>query len=296
MKADPEGRGRNTARPLTTREEAPIDQTHPCKEINSTTRKRCLFTDGGVEQEDEDTARADGGTTVQQILDENGVGQNNDYQGTGYAGSETAREAIRAYVDEHVADQVVASSRSIGNAVAVDVRVQEIGKTLGAHLDDRTPDGFLADVEVTKWRETEPTKWVFERVAGEADVRRSRRLQKPELVREISAATGADGARFMIAENDGAEWEKAAMTHEWMCDVLEAVCDTLAYEPPAVAEEPELTRREWIDELTQAGTTQVLARSAGIEDPGADTSWNKSTLQAIHELVVAGRDPSEVTG
>jgi len=61
------------------------------------------------------------------------------------------------------------------------------------------------------------------------------------------------------------------------------------------AGEKMVTRRDWIDDLTQTGTTQVLRRAAGIDDPGADTSWNRETLQALHDLLVEGRNPSEVS-
>ena len=56
-------------------------------------------------------ASSDGGSTADQILDENGVGQNNDYTGDGYGGSEAAIDAIEAFVDECVTDQMVVSSR-----------------------------------------------------------------------------------------------------------------------------------------------------------------------------------------
>jgi len=179
------------------------------------------------DQSRDGVARADGGTSVhQQALDENGVGQDNDYEDKAYGGSEAALDAIETYVAEHVADERIASSRSIANTVT-GVRTQEIGKTLGAHLRGDTPDEFLTDVEVSKWRETTPTKWVFERVAGKADTRRSRQLQKPGLVREITTATGADGARYRTVERDGVRWERANTTIGWMRDVLAAVCESV---------------------------------------------------------------------
>jgi hypothetical protein len=239
-------------------------------------------------------ARADGGTSVhQQVLEDNGVGQKNDYEGKAYGGSEAAIDAIEQYVAEHVTDKRIASSRSIANS-ATDVRIQEIGKTLGAHLRGDTPDGFLADVEVSKWRDTSPVKWVFTRVAGEADTHRSRQLQKPNLVREITRATGADSARYRMVERDGVRWERANTTIGWMRDVLAAVCEAVDYQPTAVDECEDLDRREWIDQLTRGGTTDVLERALDIDAPGVRRDWNKETLQAIHDVVVAGRDPSEV--
>jgi hypothetical protein len=245
-------------------------------------------------QDADEVARTDGGTSVhQQVLEDNGVGQKNDYEGKAYRGSEAAINAIEQYVADHVVDKRIASSRSIANTTT-DVRIQEIGKTLGAHLRGDTPDGFLADVEVSKWRDTSPVKWVFERVAGEAETRRSRQLQKPNLVREITRATGADGTRYETVDRDGVRWERANTTVGWMRDVLAAVCETVDYEPGAVQKDADLDRREWIDQLTRGGTTDVLERALGIEAPGVRRDWNKETLQTIHDVVVAGRDPSEV--
>lgn len=239
------------------------------------------------------SAEEEGGTSVhQQVLDDNGVGQKNDYEGKAYGGSEAAFDAIERYVAEQVKDKRIASSGSI--ASTADVRTQEIGKTLGAHLRGDTPDDFLLDVKVSKWRDNSPVKWVFERVAGEADARQSCQLKKPALVREISDATGATGARYRAAKEDGATWERTSITREWMRDVVEAVCETVDYQPSAVREDDKLEMRDWIDELTQSGTTEVLERAAGIDEPGADTSWNRSTLRKVHDLVVAGRDPGEV--
>ena len=279
MKTDPRGRDQTGGAPLTTGDSSPDVQNDRNEKINSPTRNGCLITDGG--------------TTAEQVLDDNGAGQDNDYESKAYGGSEAAIEAIERYVAEHVTDERIASSRSIANS-ATDVRIQEIGKTLGAHLRGDTPNGFLADVEVSKWRDTSPVKWVFTRVAGEADTRRSRQLQKPNLVREITRATGADGARYRMVERDGVRWERANTTIGWMRDVLAAVCEAVDYQPTAVDECEDLDRREWIDQLTRGGTTDVLERALDIDAPGVRRDWNKETLQAIHDVVVAGRDPSEV--
>jgi len=280
--------------PLTPGEYSPNTQTGRRKQITLTTRNRCLFTDGGRDLSRDAAPRTDGGTTPREILENNGVGQTDGYRGTGYTGSKTAKKAVDELIEEFVDDERIISSRSIANAVDVDVRPQEIGKTLGAHLQGDTPDDWFTEVEVSLWRDTSPKKWRFERVAGEVDRRRSQHLQKPQLVREISEATGAEGARYRTATDDSGSWEKAAVSLAWMQDVVEAVCEHTDYVPSAVADDPERDRREWIDELTQAGTTQVLRRAAGIDDPGADTSWNRETLQALHDVLVEGHDLSEV--
>ena len=243
------------------------------------------------------SANDEEGTPTEQILEDNGVGRNNGYCGSGYTGTELAYESIEQFCEEYVDDKMIISSRSIANAVDHE-RTQEIGKTLAAHLNGRTPDEFLTDVEVSKWSDTQPIKWTFVRTAGEVDRSRSRRLSKVQLVREISDATGVEGARFRTVSEDGTTWERAKMTIGWMHEVLEAVCEAVDYTPQAIAEQDDdddqLTRREWIGETTQAGATQVLERALGIDAPGAETSWNKPTVRAIHEVLIEGRDPSEV--
>ncbi|ELZ35404.1 hypothetical protein [Halorubrum tebenquichense] len=238
---------------------------------------------------------AESGTTGKEILEDNGVGQTDGYRGTGYTGSKTAKKAIDELINEFVDQERIISPRSIANAVDVDVRPQEIGKTLGAYLKGDTPGDWFDEVEVSMWRDTSPKKWRFVRVAGEVDRRRSQHLQKPQLVRELSAATGAEGARYRTATRDRGSWEKASVTLAWMQDIIEAICERTDYVPSEVADDPERDRRDWVDDLTQAGTTQVLRRAAGIDDPGADTSWNRETLQALHDVLVAGHDPSEVS-
>jgi len=248
-----------------------------------------------TDRDTDEVPRADGGTTAEEILANNGVGQTDGYCGTGYTGSETAHEALDGFIDKFVDDERIISSRSIANAVNANVRAQEIGKTLGAHLQGDTPDDWFDEVKMTAWRDTSPKKWRFERVAGEVDRRRSRRLQKPQLVRELSEATGATGARYRTATDDSGSWQKASVTLAWMQDIIEAVCERTDYVPSEIADDPERDRRDWIDDLTQAGTTQVLRRAAGIDDPGADTSWNRETLQALYDVLVEDRDPSEVS-
>lgn len=283
--------------PLTAREVFPSHQKGSNKLINLPTSNLALITDGGVDPEDGPAPRTDGGTTPQQVLIDNGVGSKSGYQGGGYGGTEQAFDVLERFTAEYVDDQRIISSRSIANAVDDDIPVQEIGKTLAAYLESRTPDTFLDDIEVSKWSDSSPIKWTFKRVSGECDTRRSRRLRKVDLVREITTATDAEGAEVDIVHRDGVSWEQTSMTLAWMQDVLEAVCEAADYAPAAVAEQEgdtELTRREWIDQLTKAGATRVLERALGIDAPGIDTSWNKSTTRAIHEVLVEERDPSEV--
>jgi len=140
------------AAPLTVGEFSPDNQTSRREKISSTTRNRCLFTDGG--------------TTAKEILDNNGVGQTEGYNRGKYGGSKRAHDALDEFIEEYVDDERIISSRSIANALDTDVRAQELGKTLGAHLEGNTPDGWFEDVEVSMWRDTSPKKWRFVRVAG----------------------------------------------------------------------------------------------------------------------------------
>ena len=78
----PDKENRDSGAPLTVGEVSPTNRNSSRKEINSTTRNRCLITDGGRVQDEAGVARADGGTSVhQQVLEDNGVGQKNDYEG-----------------------------------------------------------------------------------------------------------------------------------------------------------------------------------------------------------------------
>jgi len=239
---------------------------------------------------------SDDRTTAEEIRDKNGVGQNNDYRGTGYSGSDVALKEIEAFVDERVIDQLVVSSRSIANWSDTDVRTQEIGKTLGAHLDDRTSDDYLADIELDTWRDSRPKKWVFTRVAGEATGRRAgRTLRKPELVREISAAIDADVADGYHC-HDNHETERVDIRVSWMRTVLEAVATAagddlesyLSDEQPEYVDDP-------IEELSKTGVGRVLERILGVDDRlGSSDGWPRSTLVMIHAILVEGREPSEV--
>jgi hypothetical protein len=232
-------------------------------------------------------------TTVEDVLDANDVNYGGGSHDPVYGGTRAAFDAIEQYVAENVDDRAIVTSATIASTVSVDATSKEIGKTLGAHLDGNTPDGWLDQMEVSIWGEGgRRTKWIFDRVAGEADLRPSRRLRKPDLVRAISAETGATGANYR-ADHPDLTWERVNVRLAWMRDILEIACERTGYQPDAI-EDSDQTRREWIDELTCAETTAVLERVLDIDTPGVDAKWGVATLRALHDILVAGRDPAEV--
>lgn len=229
--------------------------------------------------------------TPQKALDENGAGQSPDHRTQGFPGTEEAHDAIRQFIDERVDDLVITSSRSIARYVDADVRPQEIGKTIGAYRSGYAPSGWFPNVEISTWRDSHPIKWQFERIAGDADVRRSQQMRYPALIEELTTETGAGEADFQPVPEGRSR--KARITVTWMRDILEAVCIATATDPTPADED--IDRGVWVDELTQAGTTAVLERVLDIEIEGDRTHWSKPTLQAIHDVVVGGRNPSEVS-
>lgn len=79
---------------------------------------------------------------------------------------------VQAFVDEHVDDRVIVRSKRIRSAMdAEHVLTEDIGRALSAHIESLTPEWFLADVAVSRWRgqRSASTKWVIERVGSEVD-------------------------------------------------------------------------------------------------------------------------------
>jgi hypothetical protein len=232
------------------------------------------------------------------ILDENGVGQNNDCTGDGYGGSEAAIDAIEAFVDECVADQMVVSSRSIANGADVDARVQEIGKTLAARLDGRTPDGFLDDVELSQWGDANVTSWVFERVDGEIAATRTpgQYLFKPDLVVEISDAVGGIDDEFHIEEDEG---RRVVISVAWNRAVTRAVAEHTDCELDALLtghdEESWMSFEQYVGRLSKIELANIVEELLDIDGPLATTyRWPREMLIPIHDVLVTGIDPAEV--
>jgi hypothetical protein len=232
-------------------------------------------------------ASSDGGTTADQI-------QNNDYTGDGYGGSEAAIDAIEAFVDECVTDQMVVSSRSIANGADVDARVQEIGKTLGARLDGRTPDGFLDDVELDTWRDTCPRKWVITRVAGEIAATRTpgQYLFKPDLVVEISEAVGGIDDEYYLEEDEA---RRVVVSAAWKRAVTRAVAERTDNKLDALLtgydEESWMSFEQYVGRLSKIELASIVEKLLDIDEPLATTyGWPREMLIPIHDVLVTGID------
>ncbi|CAL92448.1 hypothetical protein BJ1_gp26 [Halorubrum virus BJ1] len=211
--------------------------------------------------------------------------------------TDRTREVVSDWVATHVDDYTIASSSKIHRDVdADDVRIQDIGRTLGSRRVGETPEGFLEDVEVGKWRDSKPIKWEFKRVAGEATGQSAgQTLRKPELVREISAALDVDVSEGYHCHHDH-ETERADIRISWMRAVLRAVATAagddiesyLSDEQPEYVDDP-------VDTLTKLSVSRVLERILDADERlGTSDGWTRSTLLVIHEVLVEGRNPTEV--
>lgn len=238
-------------------------------------------------------ARTDGGMrTAEDILSTNGAGVRGERSGAANVDSSTrtARAAVEQFVAEYVGEERYATSKSIAKAVDADVRPQEIGKALGCRRAGTTPDGWLDHIEVDTWGGKTPTTWHLQRLSGQPDLSRPQQLNKVELVRDINQEVGCYDINIAVA-SDG--HYRAHLTVSWMRSVLEAVCATTGYTPTAV-EEADVDRDEWVHGLTRASCTSVLERALEISITGDGTNWPRDTCVVLHDVLVAGRDTSEV--
>jgi len=286
MKTDPGNRGeenRDADAPLTGGDSSPNNNVTSVKQISSLTRNNALI--------------ADGGTTASEIVDEHREHASDPDEYRHDCSTERTREVVTEWVATHVDDYTVASSSKIYNDVdADDVRIQDIGRTLGSRRVGETPDGFLEDVELGKWRDSKPIKWEFTRIAGEATgVSAGQTLRKPELVRDISAALDTDVSEGYNCHHDH-ETERVDIRISWLRTVLRAVATAvgddiesyLSDEQPEHVDDP-------VDQLTKLGVSRVLERVLDTDDRlGTSDGWSRSTLLVVHEVLVEGRDPSEV--
>jgi hypothetical protein len=212
--------------------------------------------------------------------------------------SEEARELITEWVANNVDDHRIASSSQIrAESGREDVRIQDIGRTLGARQAGVTPDGFLEEVELSTWRDNRPRKWVFDRVSGAPQVpARSSKLYRHQLIDEITAELNADVADAVYRnKRDNSKKVKIA----WMRAVVEAIAarrdesiETLitGYDPDKWQ-----TKAQYIDRLSKVELTSLLERLLETDgELATGYSWPRSTMVLIHEVLVEGRDPIEV--
>ncbi|MFC5278687.1 hypothetical protein ACFPM1_07950 [Halorubrum rubrum] len=232
---------------------------------------------------------SDAGITPRDILDErDGCGPTNPSieETRADSSSEEARAVCTRFVAEFVDDTRIASSSQIHAAVDApdEMRVQAIGRALGCRMAGVTPEGFLADVEISKWRDSNPTKWQFERVSGAADPSIPARPQrKIDLVRAIETVTDIDGPTTVDEETGGSP--RIRICVGWMRDALVAVIDAVDADVDDDLE---------IEELTKLECSGVLERVVSDEVSGFPGDWSKPTIAGLYDILVAGRDPAEV--
>jgi len=244
---------------------------------------------------------ADGGVTPSEILERNRSHGNSGRSSESYqrdCSSEGARELITEWVANNVDDHRIASSKQIrAESGREDVRIQDIGRTLGARRAGVTPDGFLEEVELSTWRENRPRKWVFDRIAGRpCKPSRSTKLYRHQLIDEITPELDADVADEVYRnERDNCKKIKIA----WMRAVVEAIADRRgeSIETLITGYDPDKwqTKSQYIERLSKVELSHLLERLLEADDELATGySWPRSTMVLIHEVLVEGRAPSEV--
>lgn len=109
--------------------------------------------------------------TPQEILEKNRAhAQDEPTRAADY--SADGLDVVQAFVDEHVDERMIITSKRIRKRMDADhVLVEDIGRALSASLEGLTPAWFLADVEVSRWRgrRQAATKWQIERADSEVD-------------------------------------------------------------------------------------------------------------------------------
>lgn len=212
--------------------------------------------------------------------------------------SEAARELITAWAADAVDERRIASSNQIlAESDREDVRIQDIGRTLGARRAGVTDEEFLADFELSTWRDKRPRKWVFDRVSGSASKpARSTKLYRHQLIDEITAELDADvDDEVYRNERDNSKKVKIA----WMRAVVDEVAarrgESIEAYVTGYDSETWRTKAQYIDRLSKVELTRLLERLLETDDElGSGYGWPRSTMILIHEILVEGCDPTEV--
>lgn len=249
---------------------------------------------------DEDP-RTDGGVTPADILEKHRSHGNSGQPSESYqrdCSSEAARELITEWARNHVDEQRIASSSQIrAESDRDDVRIQNIGRTLGSRRAGVTPDGFLANFELSTWHDKRPRKWTFDRVAGEPEApARSSKLYRHQLIDEITAALDAD-LDDEIYRDSRSTSKKVRIA--WMRAVVEAVADRcgVSIEDLVTGYDPDSWRSktEYVDRLSKVELTRLLEQLLDADDElGSEYGWPRPTMILLHEILVEERDPAEV--
>lgn len=248
-----------------------------------------------------ETSGDDDRPTPQEILEQNRSHGNDNEPSESYqrdCSSEDARDLISEWVATHVDQHRIASSNQIhSESDRDDVRIQDIGRTLGSRRAGMTPDGFLEEVEVSTWRDKRPRKWVFDRVAGEKrETPRSTTLYRHQLIDEITAALDADVADEVHEDSRG---NSKKINCGWMRAVVTAIASrrgesiesfVTGYDPDSWR-----TKSQYIDSLGTIELSRLLERVLETDQElGTAHGWTRSTIRIIHAIIVEDTHPLEV--
>lgn len=276
---------------------------HP-RETAAEPEQAKLVTDGGRVQDGDGTPRTDGGATSKEILETQTEkastrGPDEDRYDSS---TEAARELLTEWVATHVDEQKIATAKHIvAESDREDIHINDVGRTLGCRKVGVTPDGFLEEVELSTWGDANVTSWVFERVDGHSETtepRRSARLFKPELVVEISDTVGGLGEEYYRRTKENCR--RVEVSTEWKRAVTLALVEasTLQLEELLTGydEEDTYSFDEYIARLSSKELTNIVeCVLESDEELGTPYGWPREMLIPIHDVLVSGIDPSEVT-
>lgn len=254
------------------------------------------------EQGGDGTPRTDGGITPRQVLDMHSrKSTTTDPDASRHdSSSEASRELLTEWVATHVDDRKIATAKQIVNESGRDdVDIGDVGRTLGCRGVGVTPDGFLDEIELSKWGDANVTSWVFERVDGEIETTstRGKYLFKPDLVIEISDAVGGLEDEYSLREEDrgrrmdlSAAWKRAvtlALVDCADCELHEVLS---GYEPDGT-----YSINEYASHLSKTELANVVEEVLGAgQSLATPHSWPREMLIPVHDVIVSGVDPAEV--
>lgn len=253
-------------------------------------------------QSGDETPRTDGGVTPQQILDMHSrkSAPTDPDEKRHDSSSEASRELLTEWVATYVDDRKIATAKQIVNESGRDdVDIGDVGRTLGCRNVGVTPDGFLDEVELSKWGDANVTSWVFERVDGavETTQTRGKYLFKPDLVIEISDAVGDLDDEYTIRQSEDSR--RLELSVAWKRAVSLALVERadrkLEEMLSGYDEDRWMSFDEYVARLSKNELANIVEEVLGAEESLATPhSWPREMLIPIHDVLVSGVDPTEV--